>query len=179
MIKQIVCTIIYSLMLMVSLAHGEELRNASAFFDNSFGDLSEEADTARAEGKTGILIMFEEDDCPWCRRMKERVLNRASVQDYFHKNFRILTINVEGGTMIVNFDGTEIKEKEFAQKHNRVRATPVFAFFNTDGEFLTRFTGTSKTVEEFLWLGEFVVTGEYQNGRFSTYKRARLKNSAG
>jgi thioredoxin-related protein len=26
--------------------------------------------TARAEGKQGVLIMFEMDDCPFCSRMK-------------------------------------------------------------------------------------------------------------
>jgi thioredoxin-related protein len=31
------------------------------------GDFKDELDTARAEGKQGVLIMFEMDDCPFCR----------------------------------------------------------------------------------------------------------------
>ena len=154
-------------------AQAEELRDATAFFDDSFGDLMEEAGTAAEEGKKALMIMFETDDCPWCKRMKERVLNRARVQDFFRENFRIITVNAEGGTLIVNFDGTELKEIDFA-KLNRVRATPVFAFFDTDGNYLTRYTGTAKTVEEFMLLGEYVISGAYEEGRFSKYKRARL-----
>ena len=177
--KRFFLTCFIPILFMSSILHAEEIRDPHKFFDDSFGDLSEEAEIAREEGKTGILIMFEENDCPWCRRMKERVLNRGSVQDYFHDNFRILSINVEGGTVIVNFDGSEILEKEFALKYNKVRATPVFAFFDAQGNYLTRFTGTTKTVDEFLWLGEFVVSGAYKDGRFSTYKRERKKNSTG
>ena len=176
MLKPVV-TFIILLIVGVTPGHSEELRDASLFFHDSFGDLQEEAALAIEEGKTGALVMFETDDCPWCKRMKERVLNRARVQDFYHENFRVIAIDAEGGTMIVNFDGTEIMEVDFALKYNRVRATPVFAFFNTDGEFLTRYTGAAKTVEEFLLLGDFVVTEAYKNSRFSKYKREHLKRA--
>ena len=46
-------------------------RDPSAyFFQDSFGDLAEEAETAEASGLFGVMIMFETADCPWCLRMK-------------------------------------------------------------------------------------------------------------
>ena len=161
----------------MNIVLAEELREASRFFHDSFGDLQEEAQTAVDEGKTGVLIMFEDKDCPWCRRMKQSILNRATVQDLFHQHFRIISIDVNGDTTITSFDGEEVFEREFALKYNRVRATPVFAFFDGNGKFLTRFTGAAKSVKEFMLLAEFVVDGHYQSSRFSKFRRQRMAKS--
>lgn len=160
--------------LLASVLHAEELRSASVFFDQSFGDLREEAEQARDEGKAGVLLMFETDDCPWCKRMKETVLNRARVQDVYRENFRIISFNTEGGTPVVGFDGEEVMEKDFALKYNRVRATPVFAFFDVEGRLMASYTGAVKDVEEFMLLAEYVIGGHYKDSRFNAYKRARL-----
>jgi thioredoxin-related protein len=159
--------------MLASTGFAEELRSPSAFFDQSFGDLQEEAEQAREEGKLGVLLMFETDDCPWCKRMKETVLNRARVQDLYRENFRIISLNTEGGTPVVGFDGNEVMEKDFALKYNRVRATPVFAFFDSDGELLASYTGAVKNVDEFMLLGEYVIGGHYKDLRFNAYKRTR------
>jgi thioredoxin-related protein len=157
-----------------ALLHAEELRDPEIhFFEQSFGDMAEELQSALDEGKTGMLVMFEAEDCPWCRRMKETVLNRASVQNYFRDHFRIVTVDTEGDGEVVSFNGEETVEKDFALKYNRVRATPTFVFFGAGGEVLARYTGTTKNAEEFLWLGQFVVEGRYRDRRFMEYKRQR------
>lgn len=159
-------------------AAAESLRDPGEFFfDQSFGDLPDELSACEDEGKQGLLIMFETNDCPWCERMKETVLNRQSVQEIYKENFRTITVNIEGDGPIVNFDGVEISEKEFALTYNRVRATPVFAFFNTDGELMTKYTGATRDVDEFVWLAEYVAQGHYKNQKFVTYKRAKRSTS--
>ena len=87
-------------------------------------------------------------------RMKQTVLNRQRVQDYFKEHFRIISLNAEGGAPIVDFDGQDTSETQFALKLLRVRATPVFAFFGPDGELLAKYTGTTKNADDFLLLGE-------------------------
>jgi len=155
-------------------AQADEIRDPeSHFFQQSFGDLQEEITIAQDEDLFGVMIMFETNDCPWCERMKKTVLNQASVQDYFRERFRILTLNIEGDTPIVDFAGQEITEKEFSLKHNRIRATPAFLFFDKSGERVMRFTGTTKDPQEFLWLGEFVADGHFQTGKFPLFKRQR------
>ncbi|MCZ7597612.1 MAG: thioredoxin family protein [Gammaproteobacteria bacterium] len=112
----------------------EELRDPADFFDQTFGDLGEDADEAREEGKIGVLVMFETEDCPWCKRMKETVLNRVVVQDLYRRSFRIVSLNTEGDTTIVDFTGNAIVEKDFALKHNRVRATPGVRVLRSRGQ---------------------------------------------
>ena len=143
------------------------------FFHQSFGSLPEEVAAARAAGQTGILIMFEEQDCPWCAKMKTTVLNQVAVQEYYRQHFRILMMDVNGDVPMTDFAGQELPQKDFAFKYNRVRATPVFAFFDLDGKLTTRYTGATRDAEEFLWLGEFVVSGAWKTTNFTAYKRQR------
>ena len=57
------------------------------FFNETWGDFKEELANAREEGKKGILIFFEMDECPFCHYMKMNVLNQPEVQDFYRKNF--------------------------------------------------------------------------------------------
>ena len=143
------------------------------FFNEMLGDFPEELALARDEGKKGILIFFEQDDCPFCHRMKETVLNQPEVQDYFRKHFLTFAINIEGNREIVAFNGEQMSEKDFAFKIHRVRATPVFAFFDLEGKRIVRYTGPTSGVQEFMWLGEFVEKGLYKSTNFTKYKREK------
>ena len=143
------------------------------FFNQSFNNLPDEVAAAKAGGQQGILIMFEAEDCPWCAKMKATVLNQVAVQDYYRKHFRILMMDVNGDVPMTDFSGQDMPQKDFAFKHNRVRATPVFAFFDLNGKLITRYTGATRDAREFMWLGEFVTSGAWQKTNFTAYKRER------
>jgi len=167
------------LMTVTMPSAASETRDPSEFFfQDSFNDLAEEAELAQEEGKIGVLVVFETDDCPWCDRMKETVLNQAQVQDYFRQHFRLIGLNTDGDALVTGFDGIEVSETDFALLHNRIRATPAFLFFDTEGDLLVRYTGTTRDPEEFLWLGEFVVKAHFEYERFSSYKRKRRAASS-
>lgn len=143
------------------------------FFDQSFNNLKEEAEIAKTEGKRGLFIMFSDEDCPWCAKMKATVMNQVAVQDYYHKHFRLLHLDIRGDAPVTDFAGQELMQKDYAFKVHRVRATPVFLFVDTAGKVLHRHTGVTASPEEFLWLGEFIVNGEYKTKNFTVYKRER------
>ncbi len=149
------------------------------FFDQNLGDLQEELEIAQDDGKKGVFIFFEMDECPFCHRMKQTVLNQQEVQNYFKKNFVSLSVDIEGDIEIVDFNGDTMTQKEFAVK-NRVRATPVMAFYDFEANQVVRYTGATSGVEEFMWLAEFYEKGIYKlkgkNGRpirFAKYKRLK------
>ena len=145
----------------------------SHFFDETFGDLQEELATAKEQGKKAILIMFEMEECPFCRRMKAKVLNRDDIQEYFREHFLILTMDVEGDLEITDFQGNATTQKEFALKQFRVRATPVFQFVDLDGRPIkkARYTGATSDADEFMLLGQYVVDERYKETSFVRYKR--------
>ncbi|MDH5784733.1 MAG: thioredoxin family protein [Chromatiales bacterium] len=145
------------------------------FFNETFGDFSEELVTARDEGKKGIMIFFEMDECPFCHYMKGNVLNRPSVQEYYREKFLLFAVDIEGDLEIVDFDGSRMSQKDYAFKQHRVRATPVFAFFDLNGERIHRHTGKTSGIDEFMLMGEFVAEGHYRDTTFTRYKRSKKK----
>ncbi len=147
------------------------------FFNQSLGDYSEELELAKESAKKGLLIMFVQDDCPFCARMKATVLNQSQVQDYFQANFSIFHVDIEGDIEIRDLQGNAMKEKDFAFKVNRVRATPVFIFYDLKGEQLTRYTGPTSGVDDFMLLGKYVVEDEYRNQSFTRYKQNHKKSN--
>lgn len=145
------------------------------FFDQTFGDFSEELENAREQGKQGILIMFEMDECPFCHRMKTTVLNQPDVQDYYKEHFLVFTVDIEGDIEITDFQGNTVAMKDFAFKQYRVRATPVFQFFDLEGKPIkrARFTGATRNAGDFLLLGQYVADGAYKDTSFTRYKREK------
>ena len=142
------------------------------FFEESFGDYTEELKVAQEEGKQAILLFFEMDECPYCHYMKNTVLNQPEVQDYYRKHFKIFAVDIEGDVEITDFDGNTMKMKDFATKHNRRRATPVFAFYDLEGKRIHRHIGKTAGVEEFMILGRYIAEGAYKQESFTAYKRA-------
>lgn len=146
-------------------------------FDETFGDFSEELKHAQEQGKAGVFIFFEMDECPFCARMKSTVLNQQRVVDYYKKNFLVFPVDIEGDIEIKDFQGNSMPMKDFAFKQHRVRATPVLAFFDLQGKLVAKYTGATADVDEFLLLGEYVVSGAYKNSNFTSYKREHRKTS--
>lgn len=165
------------LLLLISLpaAGGQTRDPGEYFFQETFGDFQEELATAKDENKKGVLVFFEMDECPFCHRMKTMVLNKPEVQDWYRENFRIFAVDIEGDIGITDFAGNSTSQKDFAFKQHRVRATPVFAFFDLDGNRVARFTGATRDAEEFMLLGQFVVEGAYKDTNFTRYKREKKK----
>ena len=143
------------------------------FFNETWGDMPEEIQNAKNGDKKAILIFFEMDECPFCHYMKNNVLNQPKVQEFYRKHFLNISIDIEGDVEMVNFKGKTTRLKDFAFKENRVRATPVIAFFDFNGKLIYRHTGKTSGVEEFMWLGEFVAKGLYKKSSFTRYKRKK------
>ena len=152
-----------------------EMRDAEKyFFDLKLGDFKDELSTAKKEGKQGIVIMFEQQDCPFCYRMKNTILNQSEVQDYYHQHFSIFLLDIRGSLPMQDFKGRETTEKAFSIEH-RVYGTPVFDFFDLDGNLVTRFPGTAKDINEFMLLGRCVAEGACKTTSFTVYKRQQAK----
>ena len=149
------------------------------FFVQTLGDLTEELEIAREEGKRGLFLFFEMDECPFCHRMKATVLNQPDVQKYFGQHFHSLAIDIEGDIEIVDFEGAVMTQKEFARR-NRVRATPMMAFYDLDGKQVFKYIGATSGIEEFLWMGEYIADEVYlqqddtgRSLRFTRYKKMK------
>jgi thioredoxin-related protein len=157
------------LLLLVNTAFAETRDVQDYFFQPKLGDFKAELETAKKTGKSGVLLMFVMEDCPFCARMESTILSQSELQDYYRKHFLIFEMDVKGGSPMTDFKGVDTTEKDFALKQ-RARATPTFIFFDNQGEVVTRFTGPTKDAAEFMLLGRYVVEGAYKQLPFSAYK---------
>jgi thioredoxin-related protein len=159
-------------LLFATTAHAETRDPASYFFQPKFGDFKAELQTAREQGKKGVFLFFEMDDCPFCARMKSTILNQSDVQDAYRAHFLLYPVDVNGDTQMTDFQGRQTTEKAFALA-NRVRATPTMLFVDLDGKVVTRYTGPTKDKAEFLLLGKYVSDGAYATEPFIKYKQGK------
>ena len=169
--ESILSALILAVAISLSAPHGAhaENRDATAFFALNTGDLKAELADARSAGKKALLIMFEQERCPGCLYMKQNILSRGEVQDYYRRNFATLSLDIWGAVPLRDVAGREHTEKSFAQSA-KVKGTPTFVFYDITGREITRILGTIETPAEFLLLGEFVATGAYRTRSFSQYK---------
>lgn len=176
--KSVLVFLLYGLMSVAAIVHAADVPRDpyKHFFNESFGDYSEELANAKEQGKKAILVFFEMDECPFCHRMKNTILNQPHIQDYFRERFLMFSHDIEGDLEIIDFKGNDTTQKEYAVKVHRVRATPVIAFFDLQGNRIARYTGATGNDEEFKWLADYVVEGHYKTISFTKYKR-KLKES--
>ena len=140
------------------------------FFSQTFGDLPEELNQVKEEGKKGMLLFFEAEGCPYCRYMLGNVFNQKKVQDWYNERFLSIAIDIHGDIDIKDFDGITLPSKIFSA-HRKVVITPVVSFVDLDGAEIYRHLGMVKTPEEFLILGEYIAGGHYFYTEFSTYSK--------
>jgi len=151
------------------LARAADVRDPGYFFDRNSGNLQREAATARSEGKHGVLIMFEQANCPPCTKLMTTVLNQGATQNFYRKYFRILRVDVKSAADYTDFVGKPTTARDFAAKY-RIETTPAFMFFDANGNQRLKYTGIANNAGEFIWLGEFVVQGVYKSKTFTAYK---------
>jgi thioredoxin-related protein len=160
-------------------ATGSDIRNPREFFfTQSFGDLPEELQTAKKQGKQGMFLFFEADDCIYCKAMLKHVLSQKEVQDWYREHFLSIAIDIHGDVEIKDFDGITLPSKVFAG-HRRVSMTPVLSFIDLNGSEIYRHLGMVKSPEEFLLMGEYIVDEHYLDTEFKVFSISKgIEDSA-
>ena len=159
-----------TLAVALAFAPASQAQELEGFWDDPFKDLQADVEAAREEGKAGVFAFFEMDECPFCHRMKTQVFTDPAVQGYIKEHFVTVSIDIEGDVMMTAPDGEQMKEKDFAFKKYRVRATPVMIFFDTEGEPALRYTGPTQSPEEFRQLMAFFASGAYKEPGMNFFK---------
>ena len=156
-----------------AIASEEDARDPRMFFfSQSFGDLPEELQVAKDQGKQGLLLFFEAEGCPYCLGMLKRVFSQKYVQDWYQERFLSIAIDIHGDVEIKDFDGITLPSKVFAQ-HRKVYMTPLMAFIDLDGNEIYRHLGMVKSPEEFLLMGEYITEGHYFDTEFTVFAENR------
>jgi thioredoxin-related protein len=134
-------------------------------------DFQSEIQAAAEQGKL-LVIMFHQDGCPYCDKMRARVFPDPKVDAFYSKHFVMIETDILGDLPVVTPQGEETTEKSFARKL-RVRATPVFVYFDKEGNKALRLTGFMNA-ENFNKAGQYVLDGVYKT-KTSFYRYVQSK----
>jgi len=118
---------------------------------------------ALAGEKKFLVLFFNQAGCPYCDKMRARVHATPKVMKYYTKHFIMMESDIKGNLQVVMPDGTIGTERDFA-KELRIRATPVFIFYDKDGNTALRTTGFLDS-HKFYLAGKYVVEGVHNTNK--------------
>ena len=142
------------------------------FLKPSFLNLKEDLEESANEGKY-LFIMFHQEGCPFCDKMRRITFLDKDVQSYYTKHFNMVEIDIRGSLEVVDFDGKKLTERQFALKHG-VRLTPVVMFLDKEGNVIAKVAGYVET-REFLLMGRWVVEEHYKRVNLVSFLRENKK----
>ena len=142
------------------------------FLKPSMLNLKDDLEDAKREGKY-LFIMFHQEGCPFCDKMRKVTFQDKGVQDYFTKHFYMVEIDIRGSNKVVDVDGKKMTERQFAHKYG-VRLTPVFMFFDQQGNVVVKVPGYIEP-KEFILIGRYIVEGHYKNTNLVKFIRENSK----
>lgn len=126
---------------------------------------------AAADEAKNVVIMFHQNGCPYCDKMRRRVFPHPAVDAQYAEKFVLIEVNIKGDLDVVSHDGEAMTEKDYAEKMH-VRATPVILFLSKDSTEALKLTGYQDP-QMFMAAGRYVSSDAFKDGTtFINFVRA-------
>lgn len=97
------------------------------WFLDTFLDMGEDLTEAAEEGK-GLLVLFEQQGCPYCRELHKVNFARPEIADYIQANYNTVQIDLFGARETTDFNGETYEERDLAGEWG-VHFTPTTVLF--------------------------------------------------
>ena len=110
------------------------------WFKDSFLDLREDLQQARADGKQGIALYFGQENCAYCKALMEINLTRPDIVRYLRDHYEIIALDIWGSRMVTMFDGSQLSERDLSIREN-TNFTPSIIFYDETGDIAFRMRG--------------------------------------
>jgi len=97
-------------------------------------DLSADARLA-ARGKMAMLVLFSQEGCPWCERVRREFLLPMQGNREYDTKVLMREIGTDSDAALVDFTGNKTTQAEFARRM-RIKMVPTVMLFGKGGEAL-------------------------------------------
>ena len=136
------------------------------WFKLSFLDLGDDLHDANTN-KRGLIIYFGRHDCPYCKAQLEKNWGQPDIVAYTRAHFDVIAIDVLGNRTVIDFNGKEYTEKQYAIA-NQAHFTPSLFFYDNRGKLALKLTGY-RPPYQFRAALEYVADHHQQEGSFRSY----------
>ncbi len=137
------------------------------WFKLSLGDLGDDLEEAKKEGKKGIITYFGQKRCAYCEQFFKTSLADTDIQNYLRKHYDLIAFDIWGIDDIIDTDGKQYTERELSI-HYKTNFTPSLIFYDADGTPVFRLRGFYPPYK-FRAALQFVVEEFYKKESFSEY----------
>ncbi|MEA3191865.1 MAG: hypothetical protein QOD26_198 [Betaproteobacteria bacterium] len=127
----------FALLFLVSLTGKAE--DLPAWFSQSLLILPEDITEAAREGKR-VMLYFEQEGCPYCKRMEEVNFRDPKIVGRLRERFVPIALNIWGDREVTAPDGKVMSEKQLAATL-KIQFTPTLVFFDEKGGIALRING--------------------------------------
>lgn len=111
---------------------GDDGLHKQPWLADTFLDMREDLAEAGAEGKD-LLVLIEQRGCPYCKELHEVNFARDEIVQLITDHYYVVQLNMWGDREAVDFDGTEMSEKDLVRRWG-ASFTPTMLFFASDAD---------------------------------------------
>ncbi|MBF0589132.1 MAG: thioredoxin fold domain-containing protein [Magnetococcales bacterium] len=173
MVNRRLFLLLFTLVAALSLSTPAQALFQEPFFEDSFLNLSEDAQDAAQSGRI-LMVFYEQEGCPYCTRLHKETLSDPKVRAYLTKHFYPIMLDLFGSRALTDFKGNTMPEKKFVRKQG-VHFTPTIVFYGADGAQLFRVSGFWKPLH-FLTTMQFVAEKRYEEENLQDYLHKKLRS---
>lgn len=110
------------------------------WFKLSLGDLNDDIDEAREQGKFGIAVYYGQKRCAYCEQFFKINLTDSTIEHYLREHFDVIPVDIWGIEEFVDTDGNTYSERELALRYD-TNFTPSLVFYDRQGKPVYRLRG--------------------------------------
>jgi len=119
--------------------YGAKITEYPDWFKQSFLNLSDDLEEAKAGGKR-LVLFFYQQGCPYCNALVERNLSQKDIAAKVKKHFDIIGLNMWGDRDVTYVNNQSYIEKDLALAL-KVQFTPTLIFYDETGKVILRLNG--------------------------------------
>ena len=142
-----------------------------SWFYNSFLDINEDIEELATQDKR-LIIYVSQNNCPYCNKFVTQNLSDKKTLEKIKKNFEIVNIDMFGNNEIVDTNGDELSEKEYAIKH-KLQFTPTLIFFDENSKEVLKLNGYVN-IKQFNTALDYVSSKSERDISFKDYLSKQL-----
>ncbi len=134
-------------------------------------DLETDLEAVRAQGKTGVMVLFTTQGCTYCAEFIRTSLGDPATARRVQDNFVAIGLEIFDDVEMTDMAGDDLSIKRFAERHKAGMA-PTLLFFGPDGDLMIRAIGY-QTPERFGHILDYLIGGHHSKLSFRDYLAAR------
>lgn len=94
---------------------GDDGLHKQPWFLDTFLELGDDLAAAADNGRH-LMVLYEQNGCPYCRELHEVNFARSELSDYIKAHYDVIQLDMFGAREVLDFDGQALEERDLAAK---------------------------------------------------------------